>query len=108
MACSTIVDFFSKACSSLAVGFAFQNMFDQMNCFVDALFNEMSRVIVGLKCPGNVSFSSFLASSVEHNFLVLVVRHLFKPRFTVNGWCESNRRYRSVAAGFRYTFDTYL
>ncbi len=61
-----------------------------MNCFVDA------RVIVGLKCPGNMSFSAFSDSSVEHNFLVLVVGQLIEPLFTVNGWCEPNRRYRPV------------
>ncbi len=39
-----------------------------MNCSVGALFNEMSREIVGLKCPGSVLFSAFLASFVEHDF----------------------------------------
>ncbi len=45
---------------------------------MDALLNEMSCVIVGLK-------SAFADSSVEHSFLALVVRNLIKPRFTVNG-----------------------
>ncbi len=69
---------------------------------MDALLNEMSWVIVALKNLGNVSyfrFFGFLCSACS--FLALFVGHLTKPRFTVNGWCESNRRKRSVAVGFR-------
>ncbi len=49
--------------------------------------NEMSWIIVALNSLENVSFSD---SPVEHSFLTLV--QLIKPRFTVNGWGESNRR----------------
>ncbi len=70
-----------------------------MTCSVDALFNEMSWVFGGIKCR----ISAFSDSSVEHSLLTLVVRNLIKPRFTVNERCESNRKYRSVAVGFRLT-----
>ncbi len=66
---------------------------------MDALLDEMSWIIVALKSLGNVSYFRFSDSPVEQSFFVLVVRHLINPRFTVNGWCESNRRKRSVAAG---------
>ncbi len=49
--------------------------------------------------------SAFSDSSVEDSFRAVVERHLIKPRFTVNGWCESNLRKRSVAVGFLWTFD---
>ncbi len=70
-----------------------------MTCSVDALFNEMSWVFVGVKCR----ISAFSDSSVEHSLLSLAARHLIKQRFTVNELCESNRKYRSVAVGFRLT-----
>ncbi len=59
---------------------------------MDALLNEMSWVIVGLNILGNVPYFRFSDSSVEHSFLPLVVRHLIKLRFTVNGRWESNNR----------------
>ncbi len=52
--------------------------------------NEMSWVIVDLKCLKICRISTLSTTSVEHSFLAVVFRHLIKPLLGVSGWCESN------------------